>query len=356
MSNACIKIVSVVYLLLQPNNIDLLTIMDIKGKSKQAIDQSYKAAYERQKLARAKAELLLETRSRDLYDSKSELEEAYEQLKSQQSQLLHQEKLASIGQLAAGVAHEINNPVGFIKSNLSSLKQYSNDLFELISIYRLQFNDIKNNINNDKGAMIFIDQIDSLEESIDLPYLMEDIPNLINESLSGSERIIKIVSALRTFSRVDSEIKEIVDVNKCIKDTIKLVKNEIKFKAELKLDLGNIPQTMGFPGGIGQVFLNLLLNASQAIPKFGEIKVSTACNENKIIIRVQDNGEGIKEDVKNKIFNAFYTTKSVGVGTGLGLSISAGIIDQHDGDIKVESEIGKGTTFIISIPVLEITQ
>lgn len=316
-------------------------------------NDNYKAAYERQKLAREKAELLLETRSRDLYDSKSELEKAYEQLKNQQSQLLHQEKLASIGQLAAGIAHEINNPVGFIKSNLTSLGQYTVNIFEIISMYRLLFSRVSSGIS-DAELHEFHTEIKGIEEVYDLNYLLEDIPSLIDESLGGAGRIIKIVNGLKSFSRIDSDKKEVVDVNECIKNTIKLVENEIKFKANLIKRLGDIPKTMAYPGGLSQVILNLLVNASHAIEVFGEIDIHTSFDKNNIIIKIKDNGSGIDNETLKYIFNAFYTTKKVGVGTGLGLSISAGIIEQHNGKITVESEVGVGTCFSICIPVIAV--
>lgn len=316
-------------------------------------DTNYRAAYERQKLARERAEMLLETRSRDLYTSKMELEEAYQQLKNQQAQLLHQEKLASIGQLAAGIAHEINNPVGFIKSNLASLEQYTANIFEIISLYKSLFS----SLNTDKDSVQSIkSEIEGVEESYDLEYLLEDTPNLLKESLDGAERIIKIVNGLKGFSRIDSDKKEPLDVNECISNTIKLVENEIKFKANLTKDLNVVPKTMGFPGGLSQVVLNMLVNASQAIEKFGEIGIATSVNESWIKIEIKDNGQGIEKEKLAKIFDAFYTTKEIGVGTGLGLSISAGIIADHGGKVDVESELGKGSCFTISIPVLDVNK
>ncbi|MGH1441707.1 MAG: sensor histidine kinase [Cellvibrionaceae bacterium] len=311
----------------------------------------YKAAYERQKKAREHAESILETRSRELYDLNTNLEEAYEQLKSQQAQILHQEKLASIGQLAAGIAHEINNPVGFIKSNLMSLKKYVGNIFEILSMYKIMHKHMGSN-ETDKVKQL-LSNIEEVEESYDLDYLLDDTPSLINESLEGAERIIKIVNGLKTFSRVDSDKKEVLDINDCINGTIKLVENEIKFKAELKIDLGDVPQTLGFPGGFSQVILNLLVNASHAIDGFGEIVISTEKVDEWVLIKVSDNGKGIDDCDKKKIFNAFFTTKEVGVGTGLGLSISASIIEEHGGKIDVDSTLGKGTCFNVFIPVVD---
>lgn len=314
----------------------------------------YKAAYERQKKAREEAELILETRSRELYDLNKNLEEAYEQLKNQQAQILHQEKLASIGQLAAGIAHEINNPVGFIKSNLASLKSYMLKVFEILSMYKLMHG--KMNVHDKSEVEQFLCDIEAIEENYDLDYLLGDTPSLIEESLEGAERIVKIINGLKIFSRIDSDKKEVMDVNECINGTLKLVENEIKFKAELHKSLGDIPLTMGYPGGFSQVIMNLLVNASHAINDFGKIVISTEKVESDIVIKVSDNGSGISDENMKKIFNAFFTTKEVGIGTGLGLSISAGIIEDHGGKIKVDSEEGKGTCFTLHIPILTVQQ
>jgi two-component system, NtrC family, sensor kinase len=318
---------------------------------------NYQAAYERQKIARARAENQLENISRELYESNQSLKNSYEKLKNQKSQLLHQEKLASIGQLSAGIAHEINNPAGFIKSNLTSLQSYTTNLFEVVATYKNLIDGLEKNITTPLPENIAkcLTAIRTAEETADLTYLLEDIPNLINESIDGTNRITKIVNGLKTFSRIDSDEKEHFDVNECIENTIKLVQNEIKYKAELVIHYGEVPRTMGYPGGLSQVVLNMLVNASQAIESFGEIDLRTSLENNWITIRIQDNGSGVSEEKINRIFDPFFTTKAVGVGTGLGLSISSGIIKQHNGKIEVESEIGKGTCFTLFIPVVEVS-
>jgi two-component system, NtrC family, sensor kinase len=321
---------------------------------------NYKAAYERQKIARAHAENQLENISRELYESNEALQKSYEKLKNQKSQLLHQEKLASIGQLSAGIAHEINNPSGFIKSNLSTLQYYTTDIFNTVAAYRSLIDNIEANINSepsDKLRNTLINQLDKVritEKTTDIEYLLEDIPNLINESIEGANRITKIVDGLKVFSRIDSDYKEILDVNECIENTLKLVQNEIKYTAELSIKYGELPKTMGYPGSLSQVILNILVNASQAVEEHGEISLHTTLKNNWILICIQDNGVGIPEDTINKIFDPFFTTKPVGLGTGLGLSISSGIMKQHGGQIEVDSIIGEGTRFILYIPVIEI--
>jgi len=266
-------------------------------------------------------------------------------------------KLASIGQLSAGIAHEINNPAGFIKSNLVSLKNYMDDLFKLYSLY----NSLSKKISDDKSINLPVDaaqifsEIKSLEKESDIDYLIEDVPNLIGESIEGADRITKIVNGLKIFSRIDSDQKEVLNVNQCIKNTIKLVQNELKYKADLKEEFEKLPQTMGYPGSLSQVILNMLVNASHAIDNFGEILIQTYCDKEWITICIKDNGSGMEKETINKIFDPFYTTKEEGVGTGLGLSISAGIIKKHNGNIHVESEIGKGTCFFISLPIIDST-
>lgn len=314
-------------------------------------DIDYKAAYERQKLARERAEDALENRSRELYDSKAALEEAYKKLKDQKSQMLHQEKLASIGQLSAGVAHEINNPVGFVKSNLKTLGQYTQDLISLLQLYKETIHPVLESLETEN--------ITRLEDECDIDYIIEDIPELLKDSIDGTDRISEIVNELKTFSRVDSDEKEKLDVNRCIENTIKLVNNEIKYKADLEQSLGDIPLTMGYPGSLSQVVLNMLVNASHAITDeqgMGKITIGTSVQDQWILVAIEDNGCGIDEETMNKMFDPFYTTKEVGVGTGLGLSISTGIIKKHGGSIEVSSEVGKGTCFTLRLPVLDVVE
>lgn len=311
----------------------------------------YKAAYERQKKARARVEGIIEKRSRELYDINLKLTSAYEKLKNQNTQLVHQEKLASVGQLSAGIAHEINNPVGFIKSNLGSLKHYASQIKTMMDAYQKTTHEIGN------ASELFTDQINALnetEQEADIEFIIEDFTQLIDESLEGTLLISEIVQGLKNFSRIDSDEKEKLLINECIHNTVKLIQNEIKYKADLVLELGDVPDTMGHPGGLSQVVLNLIVNASHAIEDFGLITVSTKVEGEQIVITIEDNGCGMSEDVANKIFDPFFTTKEVGVGTGLGLSISMGVIKKHQGNIMVESTVGEGTRFIISLPVIDV--
>ncbi|HAK89512.1 MAG TPA: hypothetical protein DCP24_10720 [Nitrospiraceae bacterium] len=270
-----------------------------------------------------------------------ELEKAYGDLKAAQSQILQQEKMASIGQLAAGVAHEINNPMGFIISNLGTLGKYVDRLKEFMHI---------------QSAFITSEQSKELEESrkrLKIDYIIEDTNQLLKESLDGAERVKKIVQNLKSFSHIDESEWKIADINAGIENTINIVWNELKYKAAVKKEYGDIPPTKCNPGQLNQVFMNILVNAAHAIEKQGEITIKTRHENNNIFVSISDTGSGIPADKINRIFEPFFTTKEVGKGTGLGLSIAYDIIKNHNGDIIVESEVGKGTTFTVRIPVVE---
>jgi two-component system, NtrC family, sensor kinase len=275
--------------------------------------------------------------------------DAYTELKNAQSQILHQEKMASIGQLAAGVAHEINNPMGFIMSNLNTLEKYIDKISEFVKIQSTVIKELGEG-SQQVGNW---DHIEEKKRSLKIDYIMEDITNLIKESHDGAERVKKIVQDLKSFSRVDEAEYKLADINSGLESTINIVWNELKYKSTLRRKYGDIPLTKCKPGQLNQVFLNLLVNASHAIEHNGEIKVQTWHEKGCIQIAITDTGSGIPEDIRSRIFEPFFTTKEVGKGTGLGLSIAYDIIKKHHGEIKVESTVGKGTTFTISIPVVE---
>lgn len=305
----------------------------------------YKAAYERQKLARAQAEQLLEEKSRELYEANQSLRTAYEKLKEQKSHIFHQEKLASVGLLGAGVAHEVNNPLGYIKSNISifvnyadSIQQFNHALNEILE------KELENKPETKK-------QIDELKIKYDIDYIVDDSPGLTKESLDGVSHIEHIVKSLKDFSRPDPIDKEDVDLNACVQRTLTLTQNETKYKTEVKTDLNEIPFICGKSGAISQVILNLVVNACQAIDDFGELIIKTSADDKFATLTVSDTGCGIPEDKLVTIFDPFYTTKANDQGTGLGLSVSHSIVKQHGGRIQVESEVGKGTTFSIILPL-----
>ncbi len=289
-------------------------------------------------------------RAEDALEQKNrELEKAYAELKAVQSQILQQEKMASIGQLAAGVAHEINNPMGFIISNINTLKKYVDKIYEFIDSQRGAVEACAVN----HGHTEIIKEIDEKKRALKIDYISEDIRNLIAESLDGADRVKKIVQDLKSFSRLDEAEYKVADLNAGLESTINIVWNELKYKATLVKDFGEIPPTKCRPGQLNQVFMNLLMNAAHAIDQHGEIRVKTWQDSGRINIAISDTGSGIPEDIQKRIFEPFYTTKEVGKGTGLGLSIAYDIIKKHDGEIKVESKVGNGSTFTISIPVVE---
>lgn len=291
----------------------------------------------------------LEENRQMLEKKHQELENAYSELKSAQSQILQQEKMASIGQLAAGVAHEINNPTGFIMSNLNTLLKYSNRINEFVSSQAEALDAIS------KGAAPKKEIFEGLKDkrkALKFDHIIEDLGNLVSESLEGADRIKRIVQDLKSFSRVDEAEYILADLNAGIESTINIIWNELKYKVIIKKEYGDIPKTKCNLGQLNQVFLNILMNAAQAMEKQGEIEIRTWNESDKNYISISDTGSGMPEDKINRIFEPFFTTKPVGQGTGLGLSIAYDIVHKHNGDIMVKSELGVGTTFTIIIPVI----
>jgi len=279
------------------------------------------------------------------------LTEAYVALKAAQSQILQQEKMSSIGQLAAGIAHEINNPIGYIMSNLGTLMKYNVRIVEYLRAQERALDGLLDGQVSDSAAVRA--KLDELKGALKMDYILHDMEGLIGESIDGAERVKKIVQDLKSFSHVDeAELKQ-ADINKGVESTINIVWNELKYKTALKKEYGDIPLTRCNLGQLNQVFLNLLMNAVQAIEKEGEITVKTRADGGFIHVVVSDTGCGIDPDKFSRIFEPFFTTKPVGKGTGLGLSIAYDIVKKHNGEIVVESEAGKGTTFIVKLPVVE---
>ncbi|MBU1706740.1 GHKL domain-containing protein [bacterium] len=283
---------------------------------------------------------------RELESKNHELTEAYHELKRTQEMLLQQEKLASIGQLAAGVAHEINNPIAYIQSNLRTLERYMKDISELFDVL---FNMQKRENNTEIEADWH--QVNEQVTSNDFEYILSDIKELIPQSLQGVERVRQIVTDLKSFSRADKAEKAIVDIHECINSALNIVWNEIKYRVTVNRDFSDVPPVECFPQQITQVFVNLLMNAGQAISKKGDIRITTRYRDEKVVIIVADTGDGISPENLLRIFDPFFTTKPVGKGTGLGLSIVYGIIQRHGGTIQPISTPGKGTEFRIELPL-----
>ncbi|HMK59887.1 MAG TPA: ATP-binding protein [Dissulfurispiraceae bacterium] len=292
----------------------------------------------------------LKTANDELHLLTQSLESAYSELKAAQSTVLQQEKMASIGQLAAGVAHEINNPVGFIMSNLNSLAKYIDKVTAFMAVQADLLE--KCSAGGSDVVTSVIADIQKQKKMLKIDFIMEDLGNIIRESFEGAERVKKIVQDLKTFSRVDESSFKSADINDGLERTINIIWNELKYKAILKRDYGNLPLTVCNAGQLNQVFMNVLINAAQAIETMGEIIVKTWCDSSQIYVRISDTGSGIPPEKIERIFEPFFTTKAVGQGTGLGLSIAYDIIKKHKGEITVDSILGKGTTFTFSIPIV----
>jgi len=280
----------------------------------------------------------VKSREKQLRDSFKELSKVHEDLRLSQAQVIQSEKLASLGVLSAGVAHEINNPISYIKCNLEVLQGYLEKIEQFIG-------EISGEIPADQAALA------RLIEKYDISYILSDVTLLTTSGIEGVERVATIVQGLKTFARKDLPEPQEISINEGIQATLVVVGNELKYVAEIKLELGNLPNIQGYPGQINQVLLNLLINASQAISDRGEITIRSFVKDQHIVVEVQDTGIGMAEDQLDEIFTPFYTTKAPGQGTGLGLAISYSIIERHRGHISVRSEVGEGSCFSISLPI-----
>ncbi len=292
----------------------------------------------------------------ELTAKNQELSKTLSELKETQGYLLQSEKMASIGQLAAGVAHEINNPVGFISSNLHSLRDYAYDIADLLRLYEQAMEKAVQICPDSEELLELTRQITSQKEEIDIEFLLEDLNELIAQSMEGTDRVKKIIADLKDFSHVDRSELEHADINRGIESTLNIVWNELKYKASVHKNYGELPPLLCYPQQINQVFMNLLVNAAQAIKTKGEIFIETRTvnqPQSGIEVEIRDTGSGIPPEIMDKIFDPFFTTKPVGKGTGLGLNVSYKIVHAHRGEIRVESEVGRGTSFIVFLPFLD---
>lgn len=279
----------------------------------------------------------------ELLEKNQEIQSINSQLEEAQNQLIQQEKLASLGQLAAGVAHEINNPVGFINSNLTMLAKYTDRALQLIHHMEQTIES-----QHDEAA---IAELNKARTAYKYKSLKNNIMAVIDESLEGVDRVKQIVQDLKNFSRIDEAEWQWADIHAGIESTLNIAWNEIKYKAEVHKEYGELPNIECVPSQINQVIMNLLVNSAHAMEEPGNIYIRTSSQEDKITIQVEDDGSGISDDIIGKIFDPFFTTKEVGKGTGLGLSLSYGIIKKHNGELTVVSTPGKGTVFTIVLPV-----
>ncbi|MBS7457189.1 ATP-binding protein [Coralloluteibacterium stylophorae] len=283
-------------------------------------------------------------REAELERRHAELSRNYLQVAGAQEILLQSEKMASIGQLAAGVAHEINNPIGYVHSNLGTLQDYLRRVFSLIETYERAL--------ADADPTGWRAEIEELRQKLDIEFLALDLPQLLSESREGIERVTKIVQDLKDFSYSGrNEPFRAVDLHKGLESTLNIVWNELKYKVTLEKRYGELPPVECLPSELNQVFMNILVNAGQAIRERGTIALETGVEGDEVWVSVADSGEGISEDALARVFDPFFTTKPVGHGTGLGLSISYGIVAKHNGRIEVSSQVGQGTTFRVVLPV-----
>jgi len=273
-----------------------------------------------------------------------EMQKLNHRLEGAQNQLLQSEKMSSIGQLAAGVAHEINNPIGYVYSNLGALEKYVQDTFGMLDLYEQAESSI-----TDEAARA---KLKTAREKLDIAFLKEDLRSLMVESKDGITRVKKIVQNLKDFSHVDaSDEWHFDDLHNGLNSTLNIVNNEIKYKADVIKEYGDIPQVECLSSQLNQVFMNLLVNAAHAIEERGTITIRTGSQGDEVWVEIADTGKGIPPENLKKIFDPFFTTKPIGKGTGLGLSLAYGIIEKHHGRIEVQSEVGKGTIFKVWLPV-----
>ncbi len=297
--------------------------------------------------SRKKAEEERKLYQKTLEKKNSELQNALEDLKKMQNQLIQSEKMASLGALVAGIAHEINNPLAFVSSNLNRFKEYFYELVGLLNKWR----EFGGKVKSTNQFTSEIQALENFEMNIDLGFIIYDCKELLQHNTEGIERIKNIVMQLRGFSHISEDHAVEADINKAMDETLTLIWNELKYKAEVIKEYESLPKVRCYIREIQQIFVNLLINSIHAIKEKGEIRIKTFRSGSDVKIQISDNGAGMSPEVKNKIFDPFFTTKPVGEGTGLGLWISMSIIQKHNGQIEVESEEGKGSTFTITLPI-----
>ncbi len=288
-------------------------------------------------------EKIVRQRTMELEKSHDALKQAYVDLQNAQEQLVQTEKMASLGQLVAGIAHEIKNPLNFIYGNTGFLNDYTTKLQTLLEeVEKLP-----------SISPLDREKMEKMKESYNYSFIKEDLRTLIDNFSEGARRINNIVSDLRTFSRMDTESVTEVDLHAALEISLNLLRNQYKNKVTIHKEYGNIPKIQGYSGKLNQVFMNLLSNAFHAIRDQGDVWIRTRSSNGTVELEIEDNGSGIPREYLNRIFEPFFTTKPVGQGTGLGLSISYGIIEQHHGKIHVASTVNKGSTFTVRLPVFQ---
>lgn len=330
------------------SNDEIAEVSDAFNRMSDALSQSERARDQKDLELRELNQTLedrVERRTDKINRQIKELEAANDQVAQTQAKLVQSEKLASVGQLAAGVAHEINNPIGFVRSNLNTLSDYVGVYQDLLQDYKML-----SAATPDEGKVIAA-TIESKESKEDLDFIREDIEELLKDSIEGTTRVRDIVHGLKNFSRANDKNKVACNINEIITTVLKVVNNELKYKCSIHADLQSQHMVYGNVGELNQVLINLLMNAGHAVKSDGQVSISTDDVDGKVRVRIQDNGCGIEKEDIEKLFDPFFTTKPVGEGTGLGLSISFGIVEDHGGEIRVDSEPAVGSTFTVLLPV-----
>jgi len=307
----------------------------------------YRKAYEREREARKAAEQIVENHTRELYLQNQKLEASLKQLKEQQRVLVQNEKLAMLGTLAAGIAHEINNPMAFVHANLELLSDYLEPYQKLVALQR----EALKLPHGQQEAVA--GKIAKLVADADLGFFEEELPELMEDTRDGLQRVLEIVANLRSFARAHTQERQPEDLVAGLQSTLKLLNSQFRTEVVLQQDLQPLPLVHCNLSELNQVFLNLLVNAGHAVEgsKGATISIATSAADDKVIIKIVDNGIGMSDEVKEQIFVPFFTTKPVGKGTGMGMSIAYGIVVDHGGEIEVESTEGEGTTFTITLPI-----
>jgi signal transduction histidine kinase len=312
------------------------------------VEESYAELKEKaEQLARSEAKYRKLSESLEI-----EVQKKTEEIRMAHAQLMQQEKMAAIGQLSAGMAHEINNPLGFILSNLSTLKSYGDDLAELMNGYRALFDLCRDQATEDENGAIASQMrtIQESEQALDGAFLLADIPVLVDESATGAERIKKIVEDLKAVARPGETQQELINIHQSIDAVLTIVDNRFQDKVTVTKSYGPVPLVSGFPQEISQIWLNLILNALDAMGEEGTLEITTKTDKGDVRVSFRDSGAGIPSEHLGKIFDPFFTTKEVGQGTGLGLHLVYHLAVKHGGQVSVQSEPGQGSCLIVQLP------
>lgn len=336
----CILIVFLVFFIYNGYRIKKNANLEIERKNRELEKRQEEILLQSEEILQANEEVIATNENLEIRTQ--ELQYTLENLKLAQTQLIQSEKMASVGVLTAGIAHELNNPINFVSGNVKPLRRDIEDIFAIIEKY-------ESIIKSSKLTDTFSD-VDAFKDNIDYSLLMKEIIGLLEGIEEGANRSSTIVKGLRSFSRLDEEKLQIYDIHEGIDSTLILLYNKIKSRITIRKEYGDIKDIECYPSKLKQVLMNILTNSIQAIEEKGEIVIQTISSDSGVKIVIKDNGRGMSKEVKEHIFEPFYTTKDVGKGTGLGLSISFGIIEEHHGSIDVLSEPGKGSEFIISLP------